>query len=383
MRKIYSLFILLLFTFSNVGADNDKGLTDNFTKGNAKIKSISTLTFGPEGILFIGDSKSGAVVAIDTEDKTSNNARKPFNLANVEGKIASLLGTTSDDIIIHDLAANPVSQNLYLAVSRGDAGSVGAWKLPNDINYAQILLKITPDGNITEVSLDNINHSVANIPSPKDEGEQTWRKSDKRTETITDLAYDNGKLYVAGISNEEFASSLRVLSFPFSGQSTFSTIEIWHAAHGKFETEAPIRTFLPFAINNTPQLLAAYTCTPLVSIPISELKNSSHIKTKTLAELGAGNIPLDIIKVNSSGKDKILIANTNRTLMSIDPEDVAKQTEGLTEDVEGYKTAGVPYISIPQVGILQIDNLNQDFIVALKRMPNGSLDIISFPTKRI
>ena len=374
--------MLLIFTFSYVNA-NDNGPTDNFTKGKANVKSISTLTFGPEGILFIGDSKSGTVVAVDTEDKAPNNEKKPFELKNVEEKIASLVGTTPDDIIIHDLAANPISQNLYLAVSRGDASSVGSWKLPNDINYAQILLKISPDGNISEVSLDNVSHAVANIPSPKDEGEQTWRKSDKRTETITDLAYDNGKLYVAGISNEEFASSLRVFPFPFSEQSTFSTIEIWHAAHGKFETEAPIRTFLPFVIDNTPQLLAAYTCTPLVSIPISALKDGSHVKTKTLAELGAGNIPLDIIKVNSSGKDKILIANTNRTLMSIDPADVAKQTEGLSKEVDGYKTAGVPYISIPQVGILQIDNLNQDFIVALKRMPNGSLDIISFPTKRI
>ena len=382
MHKIYSLLIPLLFTFSTASAHHED-LTANFIKGKVEIRSISTLTFGPEGILFIGDSKSGTVVAIDPEDKQRNDTNKPFGLKNVEEKIASLLGTTSDDIIIHDLAANPISQNLYLAVSRGDANSVGAWKLPNDINYAQILLKINPEGNISEVSLDDVSHSVANIPSPKKEGEQTWRKSDKRTETITDLAYHDGKLYVAGISNEEFASSLRVLPFPFSDKSTFSTIEIWHAAHGKFETEAPIRTFLPFEIDNTPQLLAAYTCTPLVSIPLAALKDGNHVKTKTLAELGAGNIPLDILKVNSSGKDKILIANTNRTLMSIDPADVAKQTKGLTKKVDGYATEGVPYISIPQVGILQIDNLNRDFIVALKRMPNGSLDIISFPTKRI
>ncbi|MDN5211434.1 hypothetical protein QQ020_05210 [Fulvivirgaceae bacterium BMA12] len=382
MPKIYTFLIILSFTFLNVNAYND-GLTDNFTRGKAAVKSISTLTFGPEGILFIGDSKSGSVVAIDTEDKEPNNSKKPFTLQNVEAKIASLLGTTSDDIIIHDLAANPISQNLYLAVSRGDASSVGSWKLPNDINYAQILLKIAPDGHIGEVSLDNISHSIANIPSPKQEGQRNWRKSDKRTETITDLAYDNGKLYVAGISNEEFASSLRILPFPFSDQSTFSTIEIWHAAHGKFETEAPIRTFLPFEVNNTPQLLAAYTCTPLVSIPISALKQGNHVKTKTLAELGAGNIPLDIIKVNASGKDKILIANTNRTLMSIDPDDLSKHTKGLTEKVNGYSAAGVPYTSIPQVGVLQIDNLNQDFVVALKRMPNGSLDIISIPSKRV
>ena len=39
------------------------------TAGNAGLKSAGVLTFGPEGVLFVGDSTGGAVVAIETGDK--------------------------------------------------------------------------------------------------------------------------------------------------------------------------------------------------------------------------------------------------------------------------------------------------------------------------
>lgn len=382
MRKNYWQIVLIIL-LATPFFTNANEFTKNFVRGNAPVSSISVMTFGPEGILFIGDSKSGTILAIDTEDNTKASENGKFELADIESKVASLLGTTAKNVIIHDMAANPMSGNVYLAVSKGNAQSIGSWKLPNDINYAQILLKIEPTGKISEFSFENVSHSKAKITHVIPEGVKNWRKSDKRTETITDLAYNDGKLFIAGLSNEEFASSLHVVPFPFKENTTFSTIEIWHAAHGKFETEAPIRTFLPFHINENDYLLAAYTCTPLVSIPVAELSDNAHVKTKTLAELGAGNIPLDMLEVEVNGKPKILIANTNRTLMSIDPDDIKKQTAGVTTHIKGYKTAGVPYISIPQVGILQIDNLNKDHIVALKRMPNGSMDIISFPTRRL
>ncbi len=41
---------------------------DGFLMGTPEIKSINALAFGPDGILFIGDSKSAAIIAIDTKD---------------------------------------------------------------------------------------------------------------------------------------------------------------------------------------------------------------------------------------------------------------------------------------------------------------------------
>ena len=48
-----------------------------FTKGTPEIKSVSALSFGKDGILFIGDSKSATVFAIDTKDNKKIARRVP------------------------------------------------------------------------------------------------------------------------------------------------------------------------------------------------------------------------------------------------------------------------------------------------------------------
>ena len=68
-------------------------------------------------------------------------------------------------------------------------------------------------------------------------------------------------MYVAGLSNEEFASNFRRLAFPFNDHMDATSLEIFHVAHGRYETHAPVRTFMPFEIDGEPQILAAYTCT--------------------------------------------------------------------------------------------------------------------------
>ena len=50
--------------------------------------------------------------------------------------------------------------------------------------------------------------------------EHPWKKTNLRADTITDIAYDDGKLYVAGLSNEEFSSALRIVPFPFGEKAT-------------------------------------------------------------------------------------------------------------------------------------------------------------------
>ena len=87
-------------------------------------------------------------------------------------------------------------------------------------------------------------------------------------QTITDMAFVNGKLIVAGLSNEEWSSALRSIPFPFTQAEKGATIQIWHASHGDFET-ASARAHLRalHALQGQPYILAAYTCTPLVKIP--------------------------------------------------------------------------------------------------------------------
>lgn len=386
MNRLINTCLLLLFFVSTLFADNYETLTKDFVRGKANIQSMSVMTFGPEGILFIGDSQAGKIFALDFNDREKAEKIESFQLEDLESKLAGLMGTDKNGVLIHDMAVNPISQNIYLAVSRADALQLGFWKRANDIANASILLRINTKGEIEEVALDDISHSVTEVPAVIEEGEVNWRKSDQRTDAITDIAYDDNRLYVAGLSNEEFASALRVLDFPFGKEASFSTVEVWHVAHGKSETEAPIRTLLPYTVKGEKMILAAYTCTPFVTIPVEGLKNGEHIKSTTIAEFGWGNMPIDIVSYRNarSGKDKILMSNTSKALIQINADELEKDNEALTEALQpGEYAIGLPHNVYSIVGVSQMDNFGEDHILVLQLMPNGHLNLRAFPTNRL
>ena len=55
-----------------------------------------------------------------------------------------------------------------------------------------------------------------------------------------------------------------------------TNVEIYHAAHGKSEDYAAIRTFVPMTINGEATLLAGFTCTPLVRFEVEGLRPGSR-----------------------------------------------------------------------------------------------------------
>ena len=176
MKKfILSLTLLACFFFAQ--ADNYEKLTKNFITGKAAIESMSVMTFGPEGLLFIGDSKAGKIFSLDLGDREKNDSQERFVMEDIETKLGSALGVGPKEIVIHDMAVNPISQNIYLAVSRTDAMQLGYWKQANDLAYATILVKVVSDG-FEEIALDNIRHSVTEVPKVIEPGKESWRKSD-------------------------------------------------------------------------------------------------------------------------------------------------------------------------------------------------------------
>ena len=203
-----------------------------------------------------------------------------------------------------------------------------------------------------------------------------------RVDTITDVVYDNGKIYVAGLSNEEFASTIWQVPFPFDGEASYTTLEVFHGAHGKYETHAPIRTFLPYIINDQPSILASYLCTPLVTFPVSDLANGQHIKGTTIAEFGSGNYPLDMVLCKRGDKEFFVLSNSMLPLMTIDPADIEKYNAPITEEVKSY-AEGVPFTARSGNGIQQMDSYNENFLVALQRVPSGNLDLVSLSVERL
>ncbi|MGL5095415.1 MAG: hypothetical protein ACRDD1_07495, partial [Planctomycetia bacterium] len=241
-----------------------------------------------------------------------------------------------------------------------------------------ILLKVDGAGRIAEQPLDKIAHAKVELANAPAADAKDRRGGSLRAESITDLAFIKGNVVVAGLSNEEFASKLRTIAFPFTAEADQgSSVEIYHGAHGAFETRSPVRTFVPFTIDGEPHLLAAYTCTPLVKFPVSRLKAGEKVRGATVAELGNRNRPLDMIVYKKGGKDFLLLANNARGVMKIPADAIAGQ-EGIEAPVKG--TAGVGYETIEGLkGVEQLDGWNDDLALVLTRTEAGGLALATIP----
>ena len=137
------------------------------------------------------------------------------------------------------------------------------------------------------------------------------------------------------MTTEEWESNLKAIPFPFSeSNGKGAGVQIYHGAHGRFETQAPIQTFMAYDIAGQTHLLASYTCTPLVKFPVAEIKKGDKVKGTTVAELGNMNRPLDIIAYSKDGKDYALIANAARGVMKVSLDGVDK-IEEITAPVRG------------------------------------------------
>jgi hypothetical protein len=371
MRKsTYILALILLALVFSPSAGQSSALTNGMKEGKAVFKSMGPLAFGPDGILFVADSQAAAIVALDTGDTAAASGAQSFKVEGINQKIAGLLGTSADQILIDDLAINPASRNAYLAVSRGR----GPDAVP-------VLVRAKTDGHLEVVSLDKVKSSRAALPDPPADGivGEGRRQMNPRLESITDIAFLEDRVLVAGLSNEEFASTLRAVPFPFKTVSAGTAVEIYHGAHGRFETRAPVRTFVPFNIGNQPHLLAAYTCTPLVQFPIHDLKPGTQVKGKTIAELGNRNRPLDMIVYQKDGKDYLLLANSSRGIMKVSTDGIAN-AEGIVSHVPDGGRKGLAYETIESwTGVDQLDRLDNQNAVVVRRTESGSLNLESLP----
>jgi hypothetical protein len=329
---------------------------------------MNSLAFGPEGILFVADTKAATIVALQTDDPKTSAAPQSFKVEGINQKIAALLGVEADQVLINDMAVNPASRHAYVSVSRGRGPEA-----------SPALIRVSPQGQVALVSLKNIKHAAAVLPDAPADQEigSGQRRSNPRMESITDLTFLDGRVLVAGLANEEFASTLRAIPFPFKKVENATTVEIYHGAHGRFETRSPVRTFVPFKVGNQPSLLAAYTCTPLVQFPISDLQPNAKIKGTTVAELGNRNRPLDMIVYEKDGKDYLLIANSSRGIMKVSTDNIM-QVEAITAKVEGDGTKGLNYQTIDAwQGVDQLDQLDPKQALVIRRGEGGSLNLES------
>lgn len=362
-RSVMTVALVVLLTTGLArAAAKSSGLDQT---GKPDLKSAGPLAFGPEGVLFVGDPRGAALFAIGVEP-VSGSPSPGFRLEGLDGKLAALLGIKPVDLLINDLAVQPGSGVIYLSASRG--------KGPDS---EPVLARVTPTGNLSVLALDKVPYAKVSLKNAPSEDARDRRGNPVRAESITDMHYVDGRVFVAGLSTEGFDSTLRGIPYPFTSDDLATSIEIYHGAHGGFETRAPVRTFVPFVVNGEPHLLAAYTCTPLVTIPVSQLKAGAKLRGTTVAELGNRNRPLDIIAYEKEGKQYLLLANSARGVMKITTDRIEKQT-GITEKIDG--TAGLGYETIANLkGVEQLDRLGSQMALLLVRADDKSLSLESIP----
>ena len=364
MKKLTSSLALSLLALSLAAPGARAGLMTGMKEGKPEFKAMNQLAFGPEGVLFIADTKAAAITALATGDVKPATGPAMIKAEAINEKIAALVGTSADQIVIEDLAVNPISRLAYLAVSRG--------KGPDAV---PLLVRVNAKGQPELVSLDKMKFARAELPNPAPDAAPAagQKGGNRRLEAITDIAYADGKLLVAGLSNEEFASTLRAIPVPFEKVDRGTAVEIYHGAHGAYETRAPVRTFVPYKIGNESHLLAAYTCTPLVQFALSELKPGAKIRGKTIAEFGNRNRPLDIIVYQKDGKDYLLLANSARGVMKVAAEQITPNAESITSKVADTK--GLKFEKIDWAGVNQLDQLDNRHAVVVRTGTGSALNL--------
>ncbi|MEP6782234.1 MAG: hypothetical protein ABI983_01115 [Acidobacteriota bacterium] len=359
-----ALILTVVVSWSGVPAA-ERAAAANGT--NPAFKSIGPLTFSPDGVLFAGDTQSASIFALDLGKAATGGAPGAKAIPAFDQKVAALLGTDVREITVTDLAVHPKTKNAYASVMRGQGA-----------NAQSALLRIDGAGAIEVVAFGDVKYSRVDLPNAPAAVPGT--SSQARTSSITDMAFVDGRLYVAGLSNEEFSSKLRSVSYPFNtadaGKGT--SVEIYHGNHAQFETRSPVYTFVPYKVKGETNLIAGYLCTPLVKFPVSSLQSGSKVMGTTIAELGNGNRPLDMIVYQKDGKEFLLMSNNSRGVMKIPTANFA-DASAITKPVTTEK-GGIGYESITSMkGIEQLDLLDANNSIVLARTAAGVLNLEVVP----
>src|SRR3954464_7929106 len=77
--------------------------TASLKAGKAELKSAGPLAFGPDGILFVGDSAGAAILALDSDDRKPAQKAAKIDVKGINQKIAAMLGATPDQILVNDM----------------------------------------------------------------------------------------------------------------------------------------------------------------------------------------------------------------------------------------------------------------------------------------
>lgn len=286
MKSIFT-FVLLLGAFSIASAGSASSLLKDAQTGGLELKSAGKIAFGPDGLLLVSDPRDAAVVAIDTGD-TGPREKLSVRLDDIVATLAE--AAKSEKVNIVDMAVNPASGKVWFSVSAQPGNRPS-------------LIVVSPNGFVEAVDLSGRSHVRMNLPA----GENAQLRN------VTDLAWGDDSVIVAGQSSEEFANKIYQIPSPLEHgiNARFASAETYHVAHRKWETKAPIQSFIPWEEDGEFHVVGAFACTPIAKFPVSGIETGAKIKGTSVVELGSGNRPRDMFIYEKDG-EQWLVTNTER-----------------------------------------------------------------------
>ena len=333
------------------------------------INSISRLAAGPENVLFVADWKSARVHAITLPGAAQKPAGTTFNILDLDSVLSKQVGGAK--VTIEDMVVRPGTAEAYIGVSYGAA------KTP-------ALIVVTSDQRARRVNLKAAKSTSIALRDAPTSNYKFWRETPERSFTVTDMKWRDGELFIAGLSNQDFASTLRRVHYPFDSKQSVTSVEIYHTGHNLIETRAPIRAMSFATWGGKPYLVAAYTCTPIVIIPLEDLKDGAHIRGKTIGELGYGNTPADMISFSKTEQGKtedfLLLVNFERgaDVIPVSQVEAASGRPGMDKVVPFGQIAGLDVTSAPLAGAMRLDNLDEkSFIVVRRQLEKDALQLVT------
>jgi hypothetical protein len=333
----------------------------------AELKTAAKLTFDDASTLYIADWKAARVYAVKVPAAGAAPA-EPFNLRDVQKPIAKALRLKDTMLRFEDLAVQPGTGMAYVSVTAGGKAAV---------------VSIDAAGKVRRLPTSDLKSFIAIDDAPSS-GEAFWRDLPAPALTVTDMKVHDGKLYLAGLSNRNFASTLRVFDLPFNGKGRAATVEMYHPVHNQIETRAPIRAMSFATVDGVPSMVAAYTCTPLVLIPLNAIEDGAHIVGKTIGEMGWGSAPVGMVSYKLGDKEMVLLANSSRSADLMSVSDIAEQARlpGLHDpiSVPDKPYAGVKGTMTPMSAVTRFDNLDDKLLLALRRDDaSGAMQLVTIP----
>jgi hypothetical protein len=341
------------------------------------VASVGALEFGEGNTLFVGDREAGLIHAFDFPDGTFDDQdgyiwgrASTFEgrdvVRDLDGQLGSLLGIPASDVLIQDLAVHPGTNQLVMSVHRGTGPD------------ADPLLVKVDRGELALLDFATAPHTVLDVGTVDASASLEFGQA-IRALSITDIDYYEGEIFVAGVSGDDFSSTIRRAAYPFDGTDAVTQTEIWHAVHAQFETRSPIITADIQEIDGVPYMVAVYACTPLVRFALSDLEDGAQVRGDMISELGFGNTPVDIVSYEDPfvQAPAFLVTHTNRSATQFLHADVASAETLPYEPPNVFDQVGLPVYNLPLVGPQHLVKVDDTWVATIEEDPRhpGTLQL--------